>query len=68
VEGFDFDHEYNVIRYEVETSQEALKKTKQSSWVSVFQPRNLRRVCIGGMPLMLQVNSGTWADIQVSGL
>lgn len=68
MEGFDLDHEYNVIRYEVETSQEALKKTKQSSWVSVFQPRNLKRVCIGAMPLMLQVNSGTWADIRVNGL
>ena len=60
VEGFDVDHEYSVIRYEVELSQEALKQTTQYSWVSVFQPKNLKRVCIGALPLMLQVSFGSF--------
>ena len=58
VEGYDLEHEYACIRYEVEQSEAALKLLAKSRWVSVFKGKNLKRVAIGALPLMLQGIAG----------
>lgn len=58
VDGYDIEHEYACIRHEVEQSETAQKLLAKSSWLSVFKGKNLKRVFIGALPLMIQGIAG----------
>lgn len=58
VEGYDIEHEYAAIRYDVEQSQAALDLMGKSSWAALFKGNNLKRVFISTIVHTFQVGFG----------
>ncbi|KXJ89300.1 general substrate transporter [Microdochium bolleyi] len=54
VEGYDFDHEYAVIRYDYEQSK-AKRGAEQSDWSAIFKNKNnLKRAFVSAIPFSMQ--------------
>ncbi|KAH6714816.1 general substrate transporter [Leptodontidium sp. MPI-SDFR-AT-0119] len=55
VHGYDIDHEYAVIKYEVESSQElSMKHSSKNEWRSLLTKVNMRRTIIATLPITFQ--------------
>ncbi|KAG4429383.1 hypothetical protein IFR05_015140 [Cadophora sp. M221] len=55
VHAYDVDHEYAVIKYEVESSQElSMKHSSKSEWRSLLTKVNMKRTIIATLPLTFQ--------------
>ncbi|KAH8885823.1 general substrate transporter [Thozetella sp. PMI_491] len=54
VEGYDVDHEYAVIKYEVDESTALSKATSQSEWKMMLTKLNLKRAVIATLPFTFQ--------------
>ena len=59
VEGYDLDHEFEVIRTQVEVSNAVSNSHSKNKWKAFFQWPNLRRAIAAALPLTCQQNSGT---------
>ena len=54
VEGYDFDHEYAVIKYEAEQLLRDQPEGNQNEWRAFFTWLNLKRSVISTLPLTMQ--------------
>ncbi|KAJ4256805.1 hypothetical protein NW762_008901 [Fusarium torreyae] len=54
VEGYDFDHEYEVIKYEAEESSRIQHGHGKNEWRAFFTPVNLKRTVIATLPFTMQ--------------
>ncbi len=55
VDGYDVDHEYRAIEYQVAESKALMEKSSQLGWVACFKGTNLRRTLISTIPFTFQV-------------
>lgn len=54
VEGYDIDHEYEVLRDEVEKSAEAQRSLSENSWMAMLKKVNMKRTIIATLPFTYQ--------------
>ncbi|EEU37366.1 uncharacterized protein NECHADRAFT_86296 [Fusarium vanettenii 77-13-4] len=54
VEGYDFDHEYAVIKYETDKSVELQKSHADNQWRAFFTWLNIKRAIIATLPFTFQ--------------
>lgn len=54
MEGYDLDHEYEVLRYEVNESVALAKSHGSSQWKALFTKTNLRRMIVATLPFTFQ--------------
>lgn len=59
VEGYDLEHEYAVIRQEVEQSAALSQNHSKSEWVAVFKGVNFKRCIAACLPFTFQNFVGT---------
>lgn len=59
VDGYDVEHEYSVVRYEVEKSEQIMNEAKKTPWRSLFTRTNFKRVIISTLPFTMQNFVGT---------
>lgn len=55
VEGYDVEHEYKVIEYEVTKSEQQAAAASAIGWIAVLKWRNFKRILISAIPFMSQV-------------
>jgi hypothetical protein len=54
VEGYDLDHEYEVLRFETDESIALAKNAGNTAWKALFTKTNLRRMVIATLPFTFQ--------------
>lgn len=54
VEGYDVEHEYEVIAFEVKKSEAEAARLSNTSWLAVLKWKNFKRILISAIPGMAQ--------------
>jgi len=59
VPGYNVEHEFSVLKYEVQASEALTRLYSSNDWAAMFKGNNFSRVCVSSFPLILQVSSAS---------